>query len=180
MPDGRSQKADECREMLGPERFEDLERQMVALPPEVDRAAVYEAITDGARLLWAHESLHPEIVGALADALDNLERAIKGLKRAWAGMPRSPLADEDRPAYIPRWPGEGLEREFRMLDAWGVRDTRETLLGEAAPGKGGRPRAEWRAETDAELKRLGVPKLLRRSLLGTAGLIAPRKPNARR
>jgi hypothetical protein len=171
-------RVEECREVLGAARFADLEAEMAAVP-EADRDGVYSAITTGARLKRAHEQLDPKAVEALEEALAGVDRAIKKLRQAWAGV-RSPAKAGDRPDYLPPWPGEGLERGLReahdVFDGWGLRETRETLLGE--PKRSGRPRAAA-TETDAELRDAGVSdERLRRALLRAAGLTTPKKAPA--
>lgn len=163
-----------CRAALGDEeRGEHVAALVALLPPAIDRGAVWRAITRGVehRAGWA--LLDPTWCRDRDAALATVGRAIAALTRV---LRRSP------------WPGAvelaatwtaGLEREYRRLTEGELDDGRRTVpfmrLSRAGlrwrpAGRGGRPPATWRAETERALRAARVPALATEGLLDAAGL----------
>jgi hypothetical protein len=87
----------ECRRVLGEERFADVQCQVNPLPPEVDRGAVYRAVTDGKYTHMAYASLSSELVRKRDKAVAVLRSDLNQLKRALEGSPWPPaIADLER------------------------------------------------------------------------------------
>ncbi len=166
----------ECHGLIGDGPYEDLKRQMEAVPKDC-RDAAYEAIADGARYLLVHRSLSADDVRDVREIMDRIGKGIEQLKRKL--RPRE--AREPRPAAELYWEGEALEREYVALKGhpaiWMPREDCDFLSDPNGPlassGSGGRPRAVWRTATLARLRDLGLPAHLAEALLRAAKLTGP-------
>lgn len=166
----------ECQRALG-DCFETVEAEIDRLcrdRPEIDRPAVYFALTLGAVTRRGHEMFPPDWCADRDLAYENLKRAIDDVRRVYRRHPAAVNLETS---------AAGLEREYEALVApergqTFVAATRANLLrmandrvsmGWVEPGDT-RPRAVWRHEALAGLREAGIPISEATALLRVAGL----------
>lgn len=174
---------------VNPEETEQVKAQQRAYFKAVDRADVWLALATGAAAERGRESEWPHDA---AEALDGVADAVRRLLAVYARHPSFRL---DSSALVCQ--GFGVlrnvleKRQFPNRDALGLFAliTPEDLarayekLRTFRSTRRGRPRAEWRRDTIAELRATGVSRADAEELADTAGLTGhapPRSPQLRR
>ena len=172
---------DECRKVLGAEKFEIFEDYVKMFPKDVDRDAVLAAILKLASRHRAYDHLNPKWCKRRDRVLAKIEKGINDLKAVLKDSEWNKLdgLEED---WIERWTG-GLEREYRKLvelartdnGEVGVPFLRLSPKERGWQGPAGGPPAKGTGAARAALRKAGVAEIDAQNLLVTLCLVRERK-----
>jgi hypothetical protein len=144
----------QCRERIGPERFDELADLVASLPKSIDRASIYNVIMDARSAKYELELFDPAWCRKRDAALKAVGRSIENLKivlgrSLWVRFDTyaDDLENEYRKLITPHFPGHvPLLRLSRYHK------------GNLSRSQGGRPRETWRGEAIKKLVALGIPR----------------------
>ena len=172
------QSQEECREILGDERFRLLVEEVDQLPPKIDRGYVYQAITVGEMTRCGDQMIPTKAWCRRRDeALEDLGAAVTRLRVVFRDHPANERLD------IESWVDD-LDREYRKLneperpdEITFAENTRANILTRDrqsmgwASEAGGRPAHVWKHQTIAMLRKQGVTLAAAEGLVEAAGLL---------